>query len=52
MAEKFFDIVKSKGVREAYASLPKDAEITLNTDGVLRVNGEGRARLSRPWVSF
>ena len=39
VAEKFFDSVKSKGVREAVASLPKDAEITLNTDGVLRVNG-------------
>ena len=38
VAEKFFDIVKSKGVRKAYASLPKDAEITLDTDGVLRVN--------------
>ena len=31
--------MKSKGVREAVASLPKDAEITLDTDGVLRVNG-------------
>ena len=41
VAEKFFDtvIVNGKGVREAYASLPKDAEITLDTDGVLRVNG-------------
>lgn len=39
VAEKFFDIVKSKGVRKAYASLPKDAEITLDEDGVLRVNG-------------
>jgi len=39
VAEKFFDIAKSKGVRKAYASLPKDAEITLDTDGVLRVNG-------------
>ena len=39
VAEKFFDIVKSKGVREAYASLPKDAVITLDEDGVLRVNG-------------
>ena len=39
VAKKFFDIVKSKGVRKAYASLPKDAEITLDTDGVLRVNG-------------
>jgi hypothetical protein len=38
VAEKFFDIVKSKGVREAYASLPKDAEITLDENGVLRVN--------------
>ncbi|CAL6272383.1 unnamed protein product [Bathycoccus prasinos] len=43
VVEQFFDIVNSKGVREAYASLPKDAEITLNTDGVLLVNGEGRA---------
>jgi len=43
VAEKFFDIVNGKGVREAYASLPKDAEITLNTDGVLLVNGVGRA---------
>ena len=39
VAEKFFVIVKSKGVREAYASLPKDAVITLDEDGVLRVNG-------------
>ena len=37
--ENFFDIVKSKGVRETVASLPKDAEITLDGDGVLRVNG-------------
>jgi len=39
VSKSFFDIVKSKGVREAYASLPKDAEITLDEDGVLRVNG-------------
>ena len=40
VAGKFFDIVKSKGMREAVASLPKDANITVDTDGVLRVNGK------------
>ena len=40
VAEKFFDVVNSKGVREAVASLPKDANITVDTDGVLRVNGK------------
>ena len=39
-AKDFFDVVKSKGVREAVASLPKDADITVDTDGVLRVNGK------------
>ena len=42
VSKSFFD-VESKGVREAVASLPKDAEITLTTDGVLLVNGVGRA---------
>ena len=39
VAKKFFDIVDSKGVREAVASLPKDAEINVGTDVILRVNG-------------
>ena len=39
IAKKFFDIVKSKGVREAYASLSKNDAITVDPDGVLRVNG-------------
>ena len=39
-AKDFFDVVKSKGVRETVASLPKDADITVDTDGVLRVNGK------------
>ena len=42
VSKSFFNIVESKGVRKAYASLPKDAEITLDTDGVLRVNGRCR----------
>jgi len=40
VAEKFFTVMNSKGVREAVASLPKDAEITVDSDGVLRVNGK------------
>ena len=40
VAGKFFDIVKSKGMREAVASLPKDAEVAIDYDGILRVNGE------------
>ena len=27
-------------MREVVASLPKDAEVTIDTDGVLRVNGK------------
>jgi hypothetical protein len=42
VAGKFFDIVKSKGMREAVASLPKDAEVAIDYDGILRVNGECR----------
>ena len=36
----FFDVMGSKGVREAVACLPKDADITVDTDGVLHVNGK------------
>ena len=41
----FFDVMGSKGVREAVASLPKDAERTFDTDGILRVNGKSRVDL-------
>ena len=40
VSKSFFDVVESKGVREAVASLPKDAEITGGIDGPLRVNGK------------
>ena len=38
VGKTFFTVMNSKGVREAVASLPNDAEITVGTDGVLRVN--------------
>jgi len=40
VSKSFFDVVESKGVREAVASLPKDAEITGGIDGPLCVNGK------------
>ena len=39
VAEKFFTVMNSRGVREAVASLPTYAEITVDISGLLRVNG-------------